>query len=146
LLRSVNMLSDGGGVAPFVTDCPCCFEQVFQAACAPPAPLAPLDFVCRSVWTISKGQHTCAIRPAAEAAAASSPMAQRWEMSSDIWVSTNAIEPNSAVVRIVVQPPPALSAAMRSVGGNGSAAAKKMVAWTRRLQEAAVMLYRSQGK
>ena len=30
ILRNITVLSDGGGVPPFVTDCACCFEQLFQ--------------------------------------------------------------------------------------------------------------------
>ena len=61
---------------------------------------------------------------------------------ADIWIASNQVEPGSSVVRFVVQPPSAVSAAMRAAGGDGVVASKKIVAWTRRLQEAAVMLHR----
>ena len=63
----------------------------------------------------------------------------RAELSADMWVLTNPIEPGSTVMHFVVQLPPSVSAAMRADGSNGGVAARRMVAWTRRLQEAAVM-------
>ena len=110
LLRNISVLSDGGGVPLFVTvspsqssspqparrphsetltrelcreqDCACCFEQVFQATVVPPQPLSPMDFVVRSVWTIHRGQHTAAIRPAADTGSAHhEPTTQRENIS-----------------------------------------------------------------
>ena len=141
LVRSVTVLSEGGGVPPFVSDCACCFEQLFQVTTSPSPPVPPLDLVLRSVWSIHKGQHTCAIRPAAEDGTATAG-AVRAEMSADMWVLTNPIEPGSAVMHLAVLLPPSVSAAMRADGANGALAARRMVAWTRRLQEAAVMLRR----
>ena len=78
VLTNVSVLSDGGGVPPFVTDCACCFEQLFQALVSPNMPNLPkMDFIIRSVWTICRGQHTAALRPAVEAASAPSHQAAR---------------------------------------------------------------------
>ena len=81
VLRNLSVLSDGGGVPPFVTDCACCFEQLFQMAVAPSAMLSAMDFVTRSVWAIARGQHTAALRPAAEAGSASTPDSTREQLS-----------------------------------------------------------------
>ena len=59
-----------------------------------------------------------------------------------MWIAPNPVEPGSSLVRVVVQPPAAISQLMRAAGGDGAIAARRMVAWMRRLQEAGVMLSR----
>ena len=116
-------MTDGGGFC----------EQLVHAELGPPW---SRDFVLRAVWAFSEGAHACSIRPAASEVAPELAGRQRSAVSADVWVLANPEEPGNAVLHAVVDPGD--SAPLVSEG----AGAKQLLEWTRRVQEAAIVLQR----
>jgi len=139
LVRSIEVLSQGGGVPAWVANCSCCFEQVLYANVASTTAagvLEPRDFVLHSVWMIVQGAHTCSIRPTVDDAAPLFPGVLRSSASVDTYVLPNQVEPNGSLVYAVLDAGDMLNDSL--VAANP----KQLVQWTRRAQEAAMMLHR----
>ena len=140
LVTSVRVLSEGSEPPAWMAECGGACEQLIHAAVALPGAAAGggggRDFVLRSVWALSEGAYACSMRPASSPTVPELAGVQRSAVAADIWVLANPEEPGGAVLHAVLEP--ADNAPLMAEGGG----AKQMLEWTRRVQEAAIMLQR----
>jgi len=145
LVQTIDVVCEGGGVPGWISNCAMCFEQVLHVKCGDVKSGAeslfdrffePRDFVLRSVWSLKDGQHLCSIRPTEDDAAPPQPGFLRSTLAIDVFVLPNQEEPDGSLVYTVIDPGELNS---RLLEYNH----KRLMHWTRRAQEAAMMLHRS---
>ena len=144
LVPSVRVLSEGAEPPAWMAECGGASEQLLHAGVALPGG-GGRDFALRSVWALSEGAHACSMRPASSAAVPEVAGVQRGAVAADIWVLANPEEPGGAVLHAVLEPAdnaPLMADGDGGGGGGGGGGAKQMLEWTRRVQEAAIMLQR----
>jgi len=137
VIGQVRVLSEGGGVPWWVSDCGPCFEQVLHATTRHDSGLSKFfqqrDLVFRSVWSITDGTHTCRMRPTIDAAAPEVSGVMRVPLNVDVAVVPDPTEPNGSSMYVLIDPG---AANAHFVSYNH----RQLITWMRRTHETAAVL------